>query len=547
MIAPLDAALRVRFKITMELARSLKDVEALILAHTAEIATLRTENDKLMQRIGELEEQLRLERAHRYAPRSEKVRDRIFNEAEQAAAEEEAEDDDTVVPDTGLPQGDKPEPAKRGRRPLPADLPRQRIEHDLPEDQKSCPCCRKAMHRMGENVTEQLQVEVKATVLQHVRFKYGCRNCERTGIDAPVVIAPMPAQPLPGSVATASTLALVLASKYVDGMPLYRLSQALSRANVSLSRGTLGHWVIRSSERHLERIYDALKERLRVQDVIHGDETWVQVLKENARQVQTKSYMWGYRSAEDSREPVVLFDYQPGRGQQYPQAFLAGYRGLLMSDGYDAWRTLEGATHLGCMAHARRKFTDALKARKKPGGPPVLALKFFDALYEVERLARQSPSPEGETRNEYTLRLRQRHSVPVLTAFKTWLDELAPQVLPESLTGKAIAYTRNQWEYLIRYASDGRAPIDNNLLERDIRIFVTGRKGWLFSDTVAVAGASAVIYSLVLTCRACGVDPYDWLNHVLAELPQRGANDGIDDLLPFNFAHKPDSVAGNTS
>ncbi|WP_329603605.1 IS66 family transposase [Acidiphilium iwatense] len=112
--------------------------------------------------------------------------------------------------------------------------------------------------------------------------------------------------------------------------------------------------------------------------------------------------------------------------------------------------------------------------------------------------------------------------------------------------GKAIAYTRNQWEYLIRYASDGRAPIDNNLLERDIRIFVTGRKGWLFSDTVAGARASAVIYSLVLTCRACSVDPYDWLNHVLAELPQRGANDGIDDLLPFNFVRKRDSVAENT-
>ena len=171
--------------------------------------------------------------------------------------------------------------------------------------------------------------------------------------------------------------------------------------------------------------------------------------------------MWGYRSAEGSREPVVLFDYQPGRGQQYPQAILAGYRGLLMSDGYDAWRTLEGATHLGCMAHARRKFTDALKARKKPGGPPVLALKFFDALYEVERLARQSPSPEGETRNEYTLRLRQRHSVPVLTAFKTWLDELAPQVLPESLTGKAIAY--DQSPKRLRANRTGRTNSENSV------------------------------------------------------------------------------------
>lgn len=323
----------------MNRAPSTKDLEALILAHAAEIAALKAENDKLAQRVVTLEEELRLERAHRYAPRSEKIRDRIFNEAEQAAAEEGAQDDDVepwVVPDTGLPTGEMPEPRKRGRKPLSADLPRQRVEHDLPEDQKSCPCCSKPMHRMGENVTEQLHIEVKATVLQNVRFKYACRHCERTAINTPVVTAAMPAQPLPGSVATASTLALVLASKYVDGTPLYRLTEALTRANVSISRGTMGHWVIRSSELHLERVYDALTERLRGQDVVHGDETRVQVLKEKGRDAQAKSYIWGYRSAEDSKEPIVLFDYQPGRGQQYPQAFLAGYSGQLMSDGYDA-------------------------------------------------------------------------------------------------------------------------------------------------------------------------------------------------------------------
>ena len=304
--------------------------------------------------------------------------------------------------------------------------------------------------------------------------------------------------------------------------------------------------MINSSELHLERIYDGLKEKLKGQDLVHGDETWVQVLKEKGRNAQTKSYMWGYRSAAGSHEPIVLFDYQTGRGQQYPQAFLAGYNGLLMTDGYDAWRTLESATHLGCMAHARRKFTDALKGRKKPGGPSVEALKFFEALYEVERLAGQA-LPEGETREHYTLRLRQQHSVSVLTAFKEWLDAQAPQVLPKSLTGEAIFYARNQWEYLIRYASNGQAPIDNNLLERDIRVFVTGRKNSLFSDTTAGAKASATIYSLMLTCRACGVDPHDWLAHVLAELPQRGPEADIEDLFPFNFAANDPPATENTT
>jgi transposase len=526
-----------------------KCLDKTLAAHSAEIAQLRSENAKLLhliseqqQQIAGLEEQLRLERAHRYGPRSEKKVDRIFNEAEQAAAEEAegGEAFDAEVPDTGLEPGERPEPRKRGRKRLSADLPRQRVEYDLAEDQKICACCAHALHRIGESVTEQLQIEVKATVLENARFKYGCRNCERNGIEVPIMIAPMPAQPMPGSVATASTLALVLASKYVDGLPLYRLSQALGRTGVELSRGTLGHWVIRSSELHFERIFASLKARLVGQNVIHGDETWVQVLKEDGRPAQTKSYVWAYRTAQDSAEPIVLFDYQPGRGQHYPQAFLAGFCGTLMTDGYEAWRTLPGAVHLGCMAHARRKFTDALKARKKPGGPAVTAIKFFEALYEVERLASQSPLPDGEARAEFTLRRRQQHSVPVLTAFKAWLDAVAPQVLPESLAGKAIAYTRGQWDHLVRYADDGRAPIDNNLLERDIRKFVTGRKGWLFSDTPAGAKSSAVIYSLVLTCRAAGVDPYDWLEYVITKLPQRGPNDDIDDLLPFNF--KPDQA-----
>jgi transposase len=158
---------------------------------------------------------------------------------------------------------------------------------------------------LGEAVTEQLHIEVKAKVLQNVRFKYACRHCDRTGINTPVVLAPMPAQPLPGSIATASTLAFALVHKYVDGTPLYRLAQAFERAGVPVSRGALGHWVISSSERHLSRIYEALKLRLRSQPLIHGDETTVQVLKEKDREATSTSYMWAYRSGEDSNEPII--------------------------------------------------------------------------------------------------------------------------------------------------------------------------------------------------------------------------------------------------
>jgi transposase len=169
------------------------------------------------------------------------------------------------------------------------------------------------------------------------------------------------------------------------------------------------------------------------------------------------------------------------------------------------------------------------------------ALEFFQRLYRVEALAREKP-PSGETRASYTLRLRQQHSVALLEAFKAWQDEQAPQVPPESALGDAINYTLNQWEYLSRYVGDGQAPVDNNIAERDIRPFATSRKVWLFSDTVAGAKASAVIYSLVLTCRACNVEPYAYLLRVLTQLPQRALDADISDLLPFRFMQSQVSI-----
>ncbi|MDE2430153.1 MAG: IS66 family insertion sequence element accessory protein TnpB [Burkholderiales bacterium] len=296
----------------------------------------------------------------------------------------------------------------------------------------------------------------------------------------PQAVMELTAQPLPGCGADAATIATVMTGKYADGMPLYRMEAVLGRVGIALSRGTMGHWMIGASQRHLQRLHEAMHAVLLAQPLIHGDETRVQVLHEEGKRAQSQSYMWVYRSAESSTTPVVLFEYQPGRGQQYPQAFLQSYAGTLMTDGYSVWRTLT----------------------------------------QVEALAR-GDLPAGHTRADYTHRLRQQHSVPVLSVLRTWLDQQAAQVLPKSLLGEAITYARNQWSYLSRYTDDGNAPIDNNAVERDIRPFTTGRKNWLFSDTVAGAQSSAVIYSLMLTCRACGVEPYAHLCHVLTELPLR--------------------------
>jgi transposase len=507
----------------------------------ARILELEDRNRQLVQRVEQLEELFRLAQDKRFAPSSEKLKDRVFDEAEQIAATQCTDDDDDAddafaLPDTGLPETDRPAQGKRGRKPLPAHLPRQRIEYDLPEEQKVCPCCSNALHRMGEEISEQLHYEVKASVLQHVRFKYACRDCDRNAERTPVITAPMPAQPLPGSNASPEIIAAVTVGKFVDGTPLYRMEDVLARVDIPVSRGTLAKWIIRPAQLHYSRLYKALHQTLLSQDLILGDETTTQVLKEQGKTAQSKSYMWVYRSAEDCAQPVVLYDYQPGRGQQYPQAFLAGYHGMLLTDGYAAWRTLEGVTHFGCLAHARRLFVDAHKGSKKKTGTLVhQALEYFSALYQVETLAR-TDVPEGETLADYRYRLRQQHSVPLLEAFKKLLDEKAPMVLPESLLGKAISYTRNQWEYLGRYVTDGRVAVDNNATERDIRPFCTSRKSWMFSDTVEGAKASAMVFSLMLTCRACNVEPYAYLLHVLKELPQRAPDADVTDLLPFNYA-----------
>lgn len=346
----------------------------------------------------------------------------------------------------------------------------------------------------------------------------------------------MPAQPIPGSNASASTVATVMTAKYADGMPLYRQHAALLRGEVDVARGTLAQWCIKAGVL-LKPIYAALHQELLRHDFIHGDETTVQVLKEDGRRAQSQSYMWVYRSAEGSERPVVLFEYQPGRGHEHPQQFLQGYTGALMTDGYAAWRMLAGIKHQGCLAHVRRRFDEALKVQKKPGGRAKEALDMIAKLYHIEAMARKKAPPDGLTELERIYRWRQEKSRPILDTFHAWLVKNQPEVLPQSLIGKAINYAIGQWLYIYRYIDDARAPIDNNLIERDIRPFATARKAWLFSHSVAGADASAVIYSLMLTCRACNIEPYAYLCHILTELPQRTAGSDLSDLLPFNF-HK---------
>ena len=268
----------------------------------------------LQQRVAFLEDQFRLAQLKRFAPSSEKSNQGcLFNEAEQDGAAFPADDEFDEMPDKPKAPGNK-----RGRKSLPAHLPRKRVEHDLPESEKVCGCCQGALHRMGEETSEQLDI-IPATVqvLQHVRFKYACRQCDRHGESSKIVTSPMPKQPIVGSNASFGTLATVLTAKYADGMPLYRQHAALLRGEVDVARGTLAHWCIKAGVL-MTPLYEAMRRQLLTEPLIHGDETTVQVLKEDGRKAQSKSYMWVYRSGEGSARPVVLFEYKPGRGHEHP-------------------------------------------------------------------------------------------------------------------------------------------------------------------------------------------------------------------------------------
>ena len=484
------------------------------------------------QRIAVLEEQLRLLMHKRFGASSEKTaidQLNLFNEAE-ATVEQSSETPAADDTETTVPEHKRKKP---GRRPLPADLPRVVIEHDIPEDQKVCPCgCRKK--RTGAETSEQLDIiPPKAQVLQHVRYKYACPDCEGVEDDGPTVtIAPMPPQPIPKSNASPGLLAYIVIAKFLDGLPLYRLAKIFARFGVDLGRGTMAGWMIRMGDLIVPLI-NLMNETQLGYDILAMDETTVQVLKEPGRAATSKSYMWVRRGGPPSR-PVILFDYDPSRSGAVPFRLLADFKGTLQTDGYEGYAATaarDDIIHVGCLAHARRKFDEAVKAQAKTGrgGLAKQGLELIQKIYRIEREARERKL-DADARKQ----LRDHKAKPLWDELRKWLDRSIGQVPPQTLTGKALGYLDKQWPRLIRCLDDGRLEVDNNLCENSIRPFVLGRKAWLFADTPAGADASARLYSLIETAKANGLEPYAYLRHVFTELPKATTQAEIEALLPWN-------------
>ncbi len=491
------------------------------------LESLQLEITELKVKLAWYEEQFRLKQHQRFAASSEQLdQGQLFNEAEELAeepVEEEAPETQTVAAH---------ERKKPVRQPLSNQLPREVVTLDIADDDKQCDCCGEPLKAFGHDSSCKLDiVPAQVKVIEYQRQKYACAN------ECGVKTAPAPAMPIPKSLSTPGLLAWVVVSKYCDALPLYRQEFILKRMGVEIRRATLAEWMIRVSQL-LDPLYEALQQRLVAQPFIQADETPIQVLNEPDRKPENKSYMWLYRTGPQLGSPVLLYDYQPGRGHEYPEAFLEGFAGYLQCDGMKGYQALSSKRPeidlVACMAHVRRKFKDALNAMpKKSGQPqklsrPAQALAMIQTLYVIEKRLKDKAVDER-------FQIRQSESRPVMDKLKAWLDRQQSLVPPQSLLGKAITYGQNQWKYLVRYLDSGVLDIDNNAAERAIKPFVIGRKNWLFAQSVKGARASAVLYSMIETAKANGLEPYAWLRHVLTELPQLEKGVSVDHLLPMNL------------
>jgi transposase len=497
------------------------------------ISQLENTIKNLEQQVNNLTEIILLMRKQKFGSSSEKtpkveagVQLNIFNEAEMEASPNAEE------PAVRRVEGFYRKNPKTKREELLKNLPVQEIVCDIHEDECICPRCSTKLVLIGkETVREELQyIPAQLNIIRYVQLAYGCSDCKKKG-NPYIRKAPTPTSLMNHSLASPSTVANVMYHKYVNSIPLYRQEKDWEQMGLALSRATMANWIIRCSQDWLSPVADFLKKELLKRSIVHCDETPVQVLKEQGKEPQTKSYMWLYRSGMDEGPPVVLFDYQPSRGGKNAADYLKGFKGYLHTDGYSGYGKVENVTRCCCWAHVRRYFVDAIPDKKTAESPPSAAeigRDYCNKLFDIESSLAELPS---EKRKKERLRLEK----PVLEAFWSWLDTVTP--LKGSRLGKAVTYALNQKQYMENYLLDGRCSISNNIAENSIRPFVVGRKNWLFSDTPKGADASAIVYSIVETAKANNLNVYTYLNYLLLYMPDsdhRNHPEVMADVMPWS-------------
>jgi transposase len=424
------------------------------------------------------------------------------------------------------PPADVSAPRKRkghGRRRKPADLPRRSEVIDLSDAEKVCGCCHATKIRIGQVVSERLDYQpMTLFVRELVRPTYACRSCESQGRNPQIVRAALPLEPIPKSGIGSGLLAHVIVSKVVDHLPLHRQEAILARHGWDVRRSTLCDHLRKCGER-LTPLYELMRRRLLQSFAIHADDTPLVLLRP-----RRAAYAWVYLG--DAANPYTLFDLTAGRRQEFPQAFLGGYRGFVHADAYDGYNAVhDNVRNLGCWMHARRYFVDA-----EPTDPrAVEALAFIRTLYAVEREIKGERDRPGNTFSDAdVVRVRQTRAGPILAAFADWLAVQHRSATPKSLFGQAVGYTRNQWGSLVRYLDDARFAIDNGAAERAIRPLATGRANWLHVGGDGGLKTASVLLSVCASATRHRLNPWSYLRDVLDRLAVRSAGADLSDLLP---------------
>ncbi len=379
---------------------------------------------------------------------------------------------------------------------LPADL--ERVETVIEPLDKT-----EGMTKIGEEVTELLAIAPqKFYVKRIIRPKYARPNNE--GIS----IAELPSRPVQGGKVDVSLLVMILLDKYVDHLPLHRQLKKYERLGVKLSDATVGSWA-GEAIKPLEYLYQELKTRVKNSSYLQADETPIKVLDKDKKGTTHRGYYWVYHDVENG---LVLYEYDPSRGQTPPTNFLSDYKGYLQTDGYSVYDALTNKQLklAGCMAHARRYFFDAKENDKARA---IWLLDKLQELYAIEQTARENKYSHAQR-----LALRQQSSLPVLQEIKQWLNKNQLEVLPKSPIGKAINYANTRWDKLCLFASNGILEIDNNLIENAIRPIALGRKNYLFAGSHQSASRAGIIYSFITCCKKNNIDPYKWLEETLTKI-----------------------------
>lgn len=482
------------------------DVDDLATARTL-IATLQGEVTKLQRENAALHHQLDLLCQRLFGKKSERVSPDQLRLAFAQLANEPQAASEPIEMDSGERPG---RPKRRavpptGRRLLPRGLPRQRVEIDVSEADKIC-ACGHLKTRIGETVSEKLEyVPASLQVIETARFKYACSRCHEG-----VVEALAPPQAIEKSLAGEGLLAHVVVSKYVDHLPLYRLERIFLRQRVDLSRTTMCGWVAEVAAA-LTPIGDELRRQITAATYLQTDDTPITILEPSGG--SRKGRLWTYL---DPIGRQVVFDATPTHERDGPEAFLATFSGDLQADaytGYDALYATGRIREIGCWAHARRGFVEALTTDVRA----ALIVALIQQLYQVEHAA-VDLDPDARRA------LRQADSIPLLAKIAAERDGLARSVLPKSPLGDALRYLANQWPALQRFVEDGRLAIDNNRAENQLRVVALGRKNWLFAGSFEGARRAALLYSLVQSCALADVPPFEYLKDVLLRVathPQR--------------------------